>query len=75
MAWVWITLIGVWATRFAYNMTLERGTHRRKKRSWWDYGDGKWRRDMMELAELIHNDRGWKGVGGTWDYSLTTGRG
>jgi hypothetical protein len=63
MAWVWITLIGLWATRFSYRMSLERGKHRRVKRGWFDYADGKWRRDMMELAELIHTDRGWTGVG------------
>jgi hypothetical protein len=53
-----VTLLGIYATRLSYNLSVERGRHRRKKRGLWDYAAGKIRNDAVEEYDRLMT--GWE---------------
>lgn len=62
-----IVAIGWWGTWLGYNLSVERGRHRRKKRGVWDYGRRRERKDLAEEYKRLLGD--WGG-GLTWTGEL-----
>jgi hypothetical protein len=73
MAWLWVTMLGLYATWLGYTLSVEKGQHRRKKRGLLDFGMTKVRRDAeeeyRELSQLFWGSksrdqgvRGWTGA-------------
>lgn len=69
MVVLFVTMMGLYATKKAYDLSVQRGRHRRGKRGVWDFGMMKLRRDAEEehqaLADLFWQAGRERGLGWT----------
>lgn len=67
MTILFVTMLGLYATKKAYDFSVARGKHRRSKRGVWDFGMRKLRRDAEEEHQMLA-DLFWQGEGrrGVW---------